>query len=319
MNGRFLTDATAPDGRQFKAGGQVPSFTLLKADGSTACGNWIYSGWYTDQGNMSARREPADAPNNIGLYPGWAWAWPANRRILYNRASLSPTGQPWNPRRWVIRWNAAEKKWEGDVPDGGGAPEAIHPFIMTTSGRADLFAPGLADGPFPEHYEPVESPIKNPLSSVQYDPVIKVWNTPGLDAIGTADRFPIVATTYRVSEHWQTGAMSRKMPWLVGLMPDAFVEIGVDLARAKGIGRGDRVIVESARGRFEGYALVTERFEPFWVQGRIIHQVGVPWHWGWVGLARGDSGNLLTPNVGDANTMIPEFKAFLCDVKRTEA
>jgi formate dehydrogenase-N alpha subunit len=319
INGRFVTDTTAADGRTFKAGGQVPSFTLLRSDGTTAAGNWLYCGSYTDAGNMAARRDPKDAPNNIGLHPGWAWSWPANRRILYNRASLAPSGQPFNPRRWVVRWNAAEKKWEGDVPDGGGPPETINPFIMTTSGRADLFAPGLADGPFPEHYEPVESPIKNPMSSIQYDPVTKVWNTPGLDAIGTPDRFPIVATTYRVSEHWQTGAMSRKMPWLVGLMPDAFVEIGSDLAREKGIARGDRVIVESARGRFEGYALVTERFEPFWVQGRIIHQVGVPWHWGWVGLARGDSGNLLTPHVGDANTMIPEFKAFLCDVRRKGA
>jgi len=316
INGRFVTNVTTPDGRDFKAGGQVPLFTLLKSDGSTAAGNWLYCGSYTDAGNMSARRNTDDAPNGIGLYPGWAWAWPANRRILYNRASISPTGQPWNPRRWVIRWNAQDKKWEGDIPDGGGAPGAVNPFIMTSSGLADLFSPGLADGPFPEHYEPVESPVKNLLSSVQYDPVIKVWSTPGLDAIGTPDRFPIVATTYRVSEHWQTGAMSRKMPWLVGLMPDAFVEIGSDLAREKRIAHGDRVFVDSARGRFEAYALVTERFEPFWVQGRIVHQVGVPWHWGWLGLARGDSGNVLTPNVGDANTMIPEFKAFLCDVQK---
>jgi formate dehydrogenase major subunit len=316
INGRFLADTTAADGRAFKAGGQVPSFTLLKSDGTTAAGNWLYCGSYTDAGNMSARRDPKDAPNNIGLYPGWAWAWPANRRILYNRASVTPAGQPFNARRWVIRWNAADKRWEGDVPDGGAPPEATGPFIMTTSGRADLFAPGLADGPFPEHYEPVESPVKNLLSKIQYDPVIKVWNTPGLDAIGTSDKFPIVATTYRVSEHWQTGAMSRKMPWLVGLTPDAFVEIGRDLARAKGIAHGERVIVESARGRFEGYALVTDRFEQFWVQGQIVHQVGVPWHWGWVGLAKGDSANVLTPNVGDANTMIPEFKAFLCDLRR---
>ena len=268
---------------------------------------------------MAARRDPTDAPNEIGLYPGWAWA---GRRIAASSTTAPrchPAGQPFNPRRWVIRWNAAEKKWEGDVPDGGGPPEAIAPFIMTTSGRADLFAPGLADGPFPEHYEPVESPIKNPMSSVQYDPVIKVWNTPGLDAIGSPDRFPIVATTYRVSEHWQTGAMSRKMPWLAGLTPDAFVEIGRDLARVKGVANGDRVIVESARGAYEAYALVTDRFEPFWVTGRIIHQVGVPWHWGWLGLAKGDSANVLTPHVGDANTMIPEFKAFLCNVRRKGA
>jgi formate dehydrogenase-N alpha subunit len=316
INGRFLADVTTPDGVAFKAGTQVPTFAALRADGSTAAGNWIYCGSYTEQGNMAARRDAKDAPNDIGLYPGWAWAWPANRRILYNRASLSPAGQPWNPRRWVIRWNPQEKKWEGDVPDGGGPPAAIQPFIMTTSGRADLFAPGLADGPFPEHYEPVESPIKNPLSAVQFNPVIKVWNTPGFDLLGAPDRFPIVATTYRVSEHWQTGAMSRKMPWLVGLMPDVFVEIGRDLAHLKKIANRDRVVVETARGRVEAYALVTDRFQPFWVQGRIVHQIGVPWHWGWVGLSRGDSANLLTPNVGDANTMIPEFKAFLCDVRK---
>jgi formate dehydrogenase major subunit len=319
INGRFTADVTTADGHTFKAGSQVPAFTALRADGTTAAGNWIYCGSYTDQGNMAARRDSKDAPNNIGLYPGWAWAWPANRRILYNRASLSPGGQPWNPRRWVIRWNAQDKKWEGDVPDGGGPPEAIHPFIMTTSGRAELFAPGLADGPFPEHYEPVESPVKNPLSPVQFNPVVKIWNTPGLDLLGTPDRFPIVATTYRVSEHWQTGAMSRKMPWLVGLMPDLFVEIGRDLAELKRIAHGDRVVVETARGRVEGYALVTDRFQPFWVQGRTVHQIGVPWHWGWVGLSRGDSANTLTPHVGDANTMIPEFKAFLCDVRKQAA
>jgi formate dehydrogenase-N alpha subunit len=316
INGRFVADVTTPDGHRFRAGSQVPSFTLLRDDGTTAAGNWIYCGSYTDAGNMAARRDPVDAPNNIGLYPGWAWAWPANRRILYNRASLSPAGHPWNPRHWVIRWNAQEQRWEGDVPDGAGPPTAIRPFIMTTSGQADLFTSALADGPFPEHYEPVESPIRNPMSSIQFNPATKVWNTPGLDAIGTPDRFPIVATTYRVSEHWQTGAMSRKMSWLVGLMPDAFVEISRDLARLKGIANGNRVVVETARGRFEGYALVTDRFEPFWVQGRTIHQVGVPWHWGWVGLSRGDSANLLTPHVGDANTMIPEFKAFLCDLNR---
>ncbi len=127
INGRFLKDVTAADGRAFKAGGQVPAFAQLRDDGSTASGNWLYCGSYTDEGNMAARRDPTDAPNKIGLYPGWAWAWPANRRILYNRASISPAGQPFNPRRWVIRWNAADKKWEGDVPDGGGPPRGDRP------------------------------------------------------------------------------------------------------------------------------------------------------------------------------------------------
>jgi formate dehydrogenase major subunit len=194
-------------------------------------------------------------------------------------------------------------------------PPGAPPYIMLPGGVAQLFAPDLADGPLPEHYEAVESPIENPFSSQQFNPVVKIWSTTKFDKIGTADEFPIVATTYRVSEHWQTGVMSRNMPWLVGLMPDAFCEIGVDLARAKGIENGDRVKIRSARGEVEVYALVTRRFQPFFVGGRTVHQVGIPWHWGWAGLAPGDSANDLTPGVGDPNTMIPEFKVFLCDVQ----
>lgn len=317
INGHFTRDVEI-GGKRFAAGTQVPSFANLQDDGSTAAGNWIYSGSYTEEGNMAARRDATDAVNGIGLHPSWAWVWPLNRRIVYNRAGVDAEGQPYNPRKWVIRWDREAKKWEGDVPDGG-APPGGSPFIMLPGGVAQLFAPGLEDGPFPEHYEPAESPMKNPFSDQQITPTVKVWDSSIYDKLGTVEEFPIVGTTYRVSEHWQTGAMSRNMPYLVGLMPDAFCEIGVSLARSKGIENGDRVLVSSARGEIEVYALVTERFQPFFVGGKTVHEIGVAWHWGYSGLAPGDSANILTPNVGDSNTMIPEYKAFLCDVRKKES
>lgn len=317
INGRFLKDTDFKDkNRSFRKGEQVPNFTFLKEDGSTASGNWLYCGSFPQEGNMASRREKTDAENRIGLFPDWAWCWPLNRRILYNRASCSPAGKPCDPEHPVIRWDAEAKKWLGDVPDGGWPPGEKHPFIMKPEGVALLFALGLADGPFPEHYEPLESPVRNLLSSVQYSPIIKVWNTDMVDAVGTSDRFPIVATTYRVSEHWQAGQMTRNLPWLVELMPDAFVEISHDLARRKGVRHGDRVAITTARGEMTAYALVTERFQPFQINGTNVDQIGIPWHYGYMGLARGDSANLLTPNVGDGNTMIPEFKAFLCDIRK---
>jgi formate dehydrogenase major subunit len=319
INGSFLADVTLEDGRRFVAGSQLPGFAALRDDGTTASGNWIYSGMYTQAGNQAARRGKTDAPNGIGLYPGWAWAWPANRRIMYNRASVDPQGRPWDPKRWVISWNAEAQKWEGDVPDGPAPPGAAHPFIMLPTGLGGLFGLGLRDGPFPEHYEPVESPIRNPLSRVQFNPTVKVWDTKDVDRLGTAEAFPIVATTYRVSEHMDSGGMTRNMPVLYELMPDAFVELGRDLARRKRIKNGDRVVVSTARGSMEAYALVTDRFEPFWIQGRVVDQIGIPWHWGYAGAVTGDSANLLTPHVGDANTSIPEYKAFLCEVRRRES
>lgn len=322
INGRFVKDKDFPDRqRSFKAGEQVPGFAFLTDDGSTSCGSWIYCGSYTKpgkDGNMAARRSKEDAPNNIGLMPKWAWCWPVNRRILYNRASVDPNGNPYDPKRWVVRWNAEKKTWEGDVPDGPWAPQEKLPFIMRPEGVGCLFSSSVEDGPFPEHYEPAESPVRNLMSSVQFNPASKIWTTKDVDAMGTPDKFPIVATTYRVSEHWQAGAMTRNMPWLVELAPDVFVEIGSDLAKRKGINNGDRVVIASARGQMEAYALVTDRFEPFWVDGRTIDQVGIIWHYGYDGLAQGDSANLLTAHVGDANTMIPEYKAFLVDLNRKQ-
>jgi formate dehydrogenase major subunit len=317
MNGRFLRDAVVNE-KEFKAGQQVPGFAVLTSDGSTSCGSWIYAGSYTDAGNMSARRNKEDAPNGLGLYPKWAWCWPVNRRILYNRASCDPSGRPWDPKRWVIRWNPqlAEGKggWEGDVPDGPWPPEAKLPFIMRPEGLACLFANSLVDGPFPEHYEPLESPVRNLMSGQRCSPVIKIWEP---DKIGDSSRYPIVATTYRVSEHWQAGAMTRNTPWLVELVPDVFVELSTDLAKRKGIRNGDWVLVETARGSMRARALVTQRFEPFLIDGQLVDQIGIPWHWGFAGLATGDSANLLTPHVGDANTMIPEYKAFLCSLRKS--
>ncbi len=317
INGYFTEDISFPDkNKSFKKGDQVPSFAYLKDDGSTVSGNWLYCASYTNAGNMAARRSAEDAVNKIGLYPKWSWCWPVNRRIIYNRASVDPQGNPWDDKRWVIRWNKETKKWEGDVPDGGWAPGTKHPFIMRPEGLACVFSTSLADGPFPEHYEPLESPVENLMSPVQYNPAIKVWNTPEVDNIGTSDKYPIVATTYRVTEHWQAGCMTRNLPWLVELVPDSFVELSTDLAKRKGIKNGDRVVVTSARGKAGAYALVTDRFEPFTIDGRQVDEVGLTWHFGYTGLAKGDSANLLTPHVGDANTMIPEFKAFLCNIEK---
>ena len=189
------------NGYDLTTGKLLPSFGLLKDDGTTSSGNWLYCASYTEAGNMAARRDPIDShPAGIGLYSNWAWCWPVNRRIIYNRASCDPEGTPWDPEHFVIKWDALAGKWVGDVPDGGWAPGARHPFIMKPEGHGRLFGMGLADGPFPEHYEPWESPIENPMSSVQNDPVFKIWASE-MDYKGTPDEYPIVATTYRLSEH----------------------------------------------------------------------------------------------------------------------
>lgn len=309
------TVAKEINGYNLTTGKLLANFTKLKDDGTTMCGNWLYSGSYTEDGNMMARRE-LDDPTGIGLYPKWTWCWPVNRRIIYNRASCDTKGNPWNPDKYVIKWNG--EKWVGDVPDYGKTvpPEKnVGAFIMKPEGHARIFGMGLADGPFPEHYEPVESPVKNMISSVQIDPIVKIWDSE-MDKIGTSDTFPIIATTYRVTEHWQTGAMTRSLPWLVELMPNMFCEMSKSLAKKKSIKNGDNVKIKSARGEIEAYALVTDRFQPFKLNGKVVEEIGLAWHYGFIGLSKGDSANCLTPHVGDANTMIPEYKAFLCDVKK---
>jgi formate dehydrogenase major subunit len=293
------------------------SFGHLKADGSTSSSNWLYTQSYNKKdGNRQQWRDNVDThPAGIGLYSNWSWCWPVNRRIIYNRASVDLDGNPWDQKDFVIRWNG--EKWEGDVPDGGWKPMnqegTRYAFIMKPSGFAHLFGPGRADGPFPEHYEPLESPVENLLSSTQVNPAIKVWEP---DEIGTADEFPIVCTTYRVTEHWQAGQMTRNLPWLGELMPDMFVELSEELAVERGIDNGDLVTVWSKRGAIEGVAVVTKRFKPFAINDKIVHHIGMPWHWGYKGMFKGSTANALTPFVGDANTMIPEFKAFLVNIRK---
>ena len=325
------------NGYDLTTGKLLPSFGALKTDGGTSSGNWLYCASYTEKGNMAARRVGLD-PTNVGLYPEWSWCWPVNRRIIYNRASVDPTGKPWDAEHPVITFKGVasdgkyiSNKWIGDVPDGGWYPlknpdgtlrdDAKYPFIMKPEGHARIFGMGRADGPFPEHYEPVESPLdQNPMGhSAMINPAIKLWHVdkPEGNEIGTPDKFPVVGTTYRVTEHWQAGAMTRNLDWLCELMPQVFVEMSVELAEDKGIKNGDRVLVKTARGLLGGAACVTKRFKPFQLNGKTVHQIGVPWHWGYEGSSCGCSANTLTPHVGDANTMIPEFKAFLCTVEKS--
>ncbi len=309
------------NGYDLITGKLLKGFVDLKDDGSTSSGNWLYCNSYTEDGNMMARRGLSD-PSGIGLYSNWSWCWPLNRRIIYNRASVDLYGKPWDGEHPVIKWDTENKKWVGDVPDGGWPPMALdpektkRPFIMKPEGVASFFGMGLADGPFPEHYEPWESPVKNLMSGTQDDPAFTIWKSE-MDYHGTPGKYPIVATTYRVSEHWQTGSMTRNLPWLNELMPEVFVEISEELAEEKKIKKGERVIVESARGNVEAVAIVTRRFKPFKLNGgKVVHQLGLPWHWGYAALTRGDRANVLTPHVGDANTTIPEYKAFLCDIRK---
>jgi len=337
INGYFLKDTTVK-GKLFKKGTLVPSFAYLQDDGSTSSGNWLYCNSYTEKGNMAARRGGKDS-SGIGLYSEWAWCWPVNRRIIYNGASVDPdTGKPWDERHPVIFWNGS--KWVGDVPDGVAAPGSGRPpFIMRPDGVGGIFGPGRADGPFPEHYEPLECPIeKNIMSPQLINPTIKRWDKEGtgtdVDARATCDpRFPIICSTYRVSEHWQTGLMTRWCPWLAEMQPSMFVEIGVELAKNKEIKNGEIVTVKSIRGQVDAVAIVTNRWKPFNIDGNTVHEVGIPWHYGWVTTKMreyvhgdkkpevftfGDSANIITPFIGDPNTMIPESKAFMVNVERKE-
>jgi formate dehydrogenase-N alpha subunit len=306
----------------YEEGNLLASFGHLRADGSTSSSNWLYTQSYNERdGNRQKWRDNTDYhPAGIGLYSKWSWCWPVNRRIIYNRASVDLDGNPWDGEDFVIRWVGAETGWEGDVPDGGWPPMNVggmrYPFIMQPEGFAYIFGPGRSDGPFPEHYEPVESPIANPLSGTQNNPAITIWRP---EEIGTPDEYPIVCSTYRVTEHWQAGQMTRNLPRLVELMPQMFVEISEELAAELGVENAEWVTVESKRGSVQGIAVVTKRLKPFQLNGKTVHQIGLPWHWGFRGLSVGDSANALSPHVGDANTMIPEFKAFLVNVKKGRA
>lgn len=303
---------------------QVAGFAALKDDGTTVSGNWLYAGSYTDAGNMMARRDPADAVNGIGLYPAWAWCWPANRRILYSRASCNPDGVPWNPRKWVIKWDPAANEgmggWLGDVPDGAWPPQQKRPFIMRPEGVACLFATGgMVDGPLPEHYEPMESVTRNKLSRTQINPVAAIYQTPDQNARNFEEysrRYPIIATTYRLAEHWQAGQMTRNITLLNELMPSMFVKMSLELAARLGIKDGQAVVISTPRGSIEALAHVTRRIESFTVDGKQVECIALPWHFGFIGESTGEPCNRLTGHWGDANTSIPEYKVFLCDVQK---
>jgi formate dehydrogenase-N alpha subunit len=311
------------NGYDLTTGKLMDSFSDLKDDGTTTSGNWLYCNSYVEPdkepdapipGNRASRRDLTPGPFFIEMLPNWGWAWPLNRRIIYNRASVDLDGVPWDKEHPVIWWKNG--KWLGDVPDGGAPPMnqgGYYPFIMKPDGFAHQFGPGLDDGPLPEHYEPWESPLNNPLSKQQNNPVFYIWKSAEQ---GHPDQYPIVGTTYRVCEQWLGGQMTRNIPWLNEMMPEAFIEISEELAAEKGIANGAWATVESPRGEVRMKAMVTKRFKPFQVGGKTVHQIGVVWHWGYIGLSTGDSGNILTPYVGDANTMIPEYKAFLCNVRK---
>ncbi len=316
INGQFLRDVTIA-GKEWKKGQQAPGFAALQADGSTSCGNWIWCGCWTEEGNMMARRghDQTPAQANVGLFPNWAYSWPANRRVLYSRAGVDEKGQPWNPAKAIIAWDG--KAWQGDVVDGGGEPGSVHPFIMTREGRGQLFGPGRLDGPLPEHYEPVESPLPaNPMSNRRFVPTAITFA--GEKAAVADPAFPHVCTTYRVTEQWQTRTMTGPTLWLTEMQPDGFCEISRELAASLGVANGDQVIVESLRGKIQVTALVTARMQPLLIEGKRVEIVGVPMHFGWHGRVNHayDAVNLLVPSVGDANVGIPESKAFMVNVRK---
>jgi len=319
INGRALAevkDATT-GATLLRAGQLLDGFAQLRDDGTTASGCWVYSGCWTERGNMMARRDATD-PREQGLAPNWAYSWPANRRVMYNRASADPAGNPWNPAKPLIRWTGA--KWDGiDVPDYAptNKPEAgVGPFIMLAEGMGRLFARDqMREGPFPEHYEPFESPVPNVLHpNVAANPVARVFAGDAAE-FGSVEKFPYVATTYRLTEHFHFWTKHAKINAV--LQPEEFIEIGEALAREKGIAQGDWVKLSSNRGFVVAKAYVTKRLKPMTVDGKATHTIGMPIHWGFTGAARkGFGANVLTPFVGDANAETPEFKAFLVNVEK---
>ncbi len=315
VNGKALADLKDEKGNVvLKAGQQLSSFAQLKDDGTTACGNWLYCGCYTEAGNMMARRSTAD-PTGLGMYHGWAWNWPMNRRILYNRASADAEGKPWDPKRPGIVWNG--ERWVGDVPDykPDSPPEVgLGAFIMLPEGVAKLYAVDFAEGPFPEHYEAVEAPVENLFHpKVSRNPVVKPFES-DKDAYGTSDEFPIVATTYRLTEHFHY--WTKHITSTSELQPEFFVEIPEELAKEMRIRNGEMVRVTSKRGSLEGKALVTKRIKPMMIGEKRVWQIGFPIHWGFKGRVTGPLANLLTPSVIDPNSGTPEYKTFLVRLEK---
>ena len=322
---------------------QIADFKDLKDDGTTACGCWIYTGVFPENDHNQARSRQADAPHGPGTHLGWGFAWPSNRRIMYNRASADAEGKPWSQRKKYMYWDPHGGQdhsgaWVGpDKPDfsvdkspeyepdfstgpqtGMDAHDGKSPFMMSADGKAWLFVPsGLKDGPLPTHYEPVESPVRNPMYGRQDNPVAKKWERPdnAYHAVGDP-KYPYVITTYRLTEHHSGGIPTRLVPSTAELQPEGFVELSPELADELEVQSLDWLIVSTARGEVEAKALVTERMRPLQIGDRLVHQVGMPWHFGWHGYATGDVVNTLSAVVGDPNTTIHEGKAFTCNVRK---
>jgi formate dehydrogenase major subunit len=318
-------------------GSHLSAYTELKDDGSTSCGCWIYCGVYADGVNQAARRKPHTEQDWVAAQ--WAWAWPANRRILYNRASAGPDGRPWSERKAYVWWDADSGEWTGhDVPDfpptlapgtepppdakGPAALAGDDPFIMQADGKGWLFAPaGLVDGPVPTHYEPQDSPLANPLYTRHgRSPVRQVFSRegnrfhPGGGEPG-AEVFPYVVTTYRLTEHFTAGGMTRWSPYLAELQPELFCEVSPALAAEKGLVNAGWATLVTARGAIEARVLVTERMAPLRLDGRTVHQIGLPYHFGPNGLVTGDAANELSAIALDPNVHIQEVKALSADIR----
>jgi formate dehydrogenase major subunit len=313
-------------------GSNVSKYQELEADGSTSCGSWIHAGIHKDGVNQTARRKPHTEQNWIAAE--WGWAWPSNRRILYNRASAKPDGSPWSERKKYVWWDPEQESWTslGDDPDfvpdkapdyeppkDAKSMEAIRgdaPFILHPDGLGWLYAPaGLVDGPLPTHYEPHESPVPNALYEQAASPTRQRFDRDDNPTNPEGSRFPHVLKTYRLTEHHTAGGMSRTVPYLAELQPELFVEVSPQLAREAGLEHAGWATVVTSRGAIEARVMVTDRLRPLTVDGRTVHVVGLPYHWGRNGLVTGDSANELLPMVLDANVHIAEYKALTCDIR----
>lgn len=304
-------------------------YSIIKAENpeDIACGNWLYSGYFApaDDGTGSimpaVKRRGQSDPWKLAIYPYWGFTWPGNSHILYNRASSRPDGKPWSEKKALVWWDETLKKWDGyDKPDFlfsglfGNSPDKSGPFVINPDGKGMIFVPsGLNSGPFPEYYEPYCSPIKNVLSSLNKSPVIRNWYGEPLDE-NIYEKFPIICTTFRFSEHWQSGTVTRNFPWLLEAQPELLVEISKELAMEKGIKQGDSVTVRSNRGEIKAFAHVTGRLKPLSIDGKKIHQIALPWHYGWAGNAGGEVTNKLTSFIGDGTSGVPEYKIFQVDL-----
>ena len=323
VNGYALEDLYDANGNlMYKKGQLLNSFAHLRDDGTTSSGNWIYVGQWTEKGNQTENRDNSD-PSGLGCNLGWSFAWPANRRVLYNRASLDINGNPWDKHRQLIKWNGKNWNWF-DIADYGTQPPGSDtaPFIMSAEGVGRLFAVDKVNsGPVPEHYEPIESPIDtNPLHpSVVTDPTVRIYKE-DREFIGSNKEYPFVATTYRLTEHFHSWTAQAALNIIA--QPQQFVEIGEALAAEKGIQKGDMVKVTSRRGYIKAVAVVTKRLKALEVDGRTVHHVGIPIHWNMKVLNgkgnRGFSTNTLTPSWGESVTQTPEYKTFLVNIEKAE-